>query len=447
MEGPMTDTLAIRGGKPVREKPFPSWPCFGDREEKRLLDALRSGVWGKMQGTEVKQFERTFAAYHEAKHALGVVNGTVALRIALIAAGIEAGDEVIVPPYTFMATASAVVEANATPVFADIDLETSNIDPACIEAAVTPRTKALIVVHLGGLPCDMDAIMDLAARHNLVVIEDACHAHGAEYQGRRVGAIGHLGCFSFQSSKNVTSGEGGIIVTNDDRLAEACWSLHNCGRVPEGKWYEHHILGGNYRMGELQGALLNAQWERFEEQAGRRERNGRHLAEHLGAIPGIHPQKRTADCTRHGYHLFAFRMDPAVLGTSREVFLEALQAEGIPAAAGYPIPLYREPLFTNRAFGPYTGCLSERPDLDFSRVHCPQCETLSTVQGVWVHQPNLLAEQEDMDDIVAALRKIYECRDQLAGPLAEKSSGGDGRIGRGPVHTQRRASAVSREKT
>lgn len=439
IEGSMANTLAIRGGAPVRTKLFPTWPCFGDREEQRLLDSLRSGVWGKMQGTEVKQFEQTFAAYHEARHGLGVVNGTVALRIALLAAGVEAGDEVIVPPYTFMATASAVVEANATPVFADIELETSNLDPASIEAAITPRTKALIVVHLGGLPCDMDAIMDLASRHDLMVIEDACHAHGAEYKGRHVGAIGHLGCFSFQSSKNVTAGEGGIIVTNDDRLAERCWSLHNCGRVPGGKWYEHHVLGGNYRMGELQGALLNAQWERFEEQAATRERNGRYLAEQLDTIPGIFPQKRTADCTRHGYHLFAFRMDPAVFGASRETFLEALKAEGIPLSAGYPIPLYREPLFTNRAFGPYSGCLAARPDLDFTRVECPRCETLSTRQGVWLPQSCLLADLEDMDDVVTALRKIHDNRGQLANPLARKKPGGDGHLGRGPVHARRRA--------
>ncbi|MCX7426044.1 MAG: DegT/DnrJ/EryC1/StrS family aminotransferase [Planctomycetia bacterium] len=410
----MANQLAIHGGTPVRTAAFPSWPIFGQREEECLLAALRSGAWGKVQGREVQQFERRFADYHEARHGLGVVNGTVALRIALMASGIGAGDEVIVPPYTFVATASAVLEANATPVFADLDLTTSNIGPAAIEAVITPRTKAIIPVHLGGLPCDMDGIMALAARHNLTVIEDACHAHGAEYKGRRVGAIGHLGCFSFQSSKNLNCGEGGIIVTNDDELATRCWSIHNCGRVTGGKWYEHHRLGGNYRLGEFQGAVLNAQWERFEEQAETRERNGKYLDEQLSGIPGVYPQVRTADCTRHGYHLFSLRVDPGVLGFSREKFIEALAAEGIPALAGYPIPLYREPVFLNRAFGPYTGCLAARPDLDYSRTQCPQCEILSTQQGVWLEQRLLLAGREDMDDIVRAIRKVCQCRELAA---------------------------------
>ena len=204
----MADKLAIRGGSPVRTEPFTAWPMFGEDEERRLLAALRSGNWGKQQGEEVTRFERQFAEYHQAKHGVAVVNGTAAIRIALVAAGIEAGDEVIVPPYTFLATASAVVEANATPVFVDIELSTSNIDPQAIRAAITPRTKAIIPVHLGGLPANMDAIMQIAREHDLIVIEDACHAHGASYKGGRVGAIGQMGVFSFQSSKNLNCGEG-----------------------------------------------------------------------------------------------------------------------------------------------------------------------------------------------------------------------------------------------
>ena len=229
----MAQTLAIHGGAPVRTKPFPTWPVFGDQEERQLIGALRSGRWGKMDGAEVTRFEQRFAAYHHAKHGIAVVNGTVALRLALMAADVQAGDHVIVPPYTFVATASAVVEANATPVFADVQLETFNLDPGALEAAITPRTTAVIPVHFGGLPVDMGRIMALAQRHGLTVIEDACHAHGAEYQGRRVGSLGHMGVFSFQSTKNLTSGEGGILLTNDDELAQRCWSMHNCGRRPE----------------------------------------------------------------------------------------------------------------------------------------------------------------------------------------------------------------------
>ena len=409
----MAETLAIHGGPPVRTEPFPSWPIFGEEEEQRLVATLRSGNWGKIQGDQVHEFEHRFAEYHQAKHGLGVVNGTVGLRIALIAAGIEAGDEVIVPPFTFVATASAVIEANATPVFVDVELETSNIDPRAIEAAITPRTRAIIPVHLGGLPCDMDAIMDIARRHDLTVIEDACHAHGASYKGRRVGSLGHMAVFSFQSSKNLNSGEGGIILTNNDDLAGRCWSIHNCGRMPGRAWYEHFTIGGNYRLGEFQGAVLGAQWDRFEEQAETRELNGKHLDERLSPLAGILPQVRTADCTRHGYHLFSFRVDPEVLGISREVFLEALKAEGIEGMAGYPLPLYREPVFENHAFGPYTGCRAANPQLDYRQTTCPNCELLSSTQGVWLEQRYMLATPQDMDDVVRAVEKIHENRDRL----------------------------------
>jgi dTDP-4-amino-4,6-dideoxygalactose transaminase len=409
----MVDTLAIHGGLPVRTKPFPAWPIFGTEEEQALLRTLHSGKWGRLDGEEVNRFERSFADYHEAKHGIAVVNGTVSLRVALLAAGIEAGDEVIVPPYTFLATASAVVESNATPIFADIELDTFNLDPRAIEAAITPRTKAVIPVHVGGLPVKMDAILDIARRHRLTVIEDAAHAHGAAYKGRRVGAIGQMGSFSFQSTKNLASGEGGIILTNDDDLAERCRSIHNCGRMPGGAWYEHYVMGGNYRLGEFQGAILNAQMARFHAQAETRERNGKHLAERLAQLPGVVPQTRGPDCARHGYHLFLFRLEPDVLGVPRDAFLEALVAEGIPACAGYVVPLFRQPLYVNKAFGPYRGCDLARPALDYRNVRCPNCETICSSQGAWLEQRLLLGTQEDMNDIAAAFAKVYENRGRL----------------------------------
>lgn len=410
----MSEKLAILGGKPVRTKPFPAWPIFGEEDERRLLKALRSGRWGKLDGGEVAEFERRFAAYQGARHGIGVTNGTVSLRIALLAAGLEAGDEVIVPPYTFIATASAVLEANGTPVFADIDPETFDIDPAAAEAAITPRTRAIIPVHMGGLPADMDAIGEIARKRGLAVIEDAAHAHGAGYKGRRAGSIGCMGSFSFQSTKNLTCGEGGIIITSDDALADRCQSIHNCGRLEGGVWYEHHLVSGNYRMGELQGALLNSQMERLEEQAETRERNGRYLAEELAKIPGILPQKRTADCTRHGYHLFLFRIDREAFGVGREALIEALGAEGVPASGGYPIPLYRQPLFLSRAFGPYAGLPPGRTAPDYSRVSCPSCERICAAEGAWLEQRLLLGSREDMDDIARAFRKIREGREELS---------------------------------
>ena len=409
----MSETLAMHGGTPVRTEPFPVWPVFGEPEERRLLEVLHGGKWGKIGADQVVAFERAFAAYHQTRHGVAVVNGTTGLRLALLAMGIEAGAEVIVPPFTFLATASAVVEANATPVFADIELETFNIAPAAIEAAITPRTRAVIPVHLGGLPANMDAIMEIARRHDLVVIEDCAHAHGAEYRGRRVGSIGHMSMFSFQSSKNLNCGEGGIVLTSDDELAARLWSIHNCGRQPGRAWYEHFILGGNHRLGEFQGAILNAQWERFEEQAATREANGRYLDRCLAAIPGIHPQARDADCTRHAYHLYSMRLDPAQLGVTRERFLEALRAEGIPAAPAYPVPLYRQPLFEHARFGPYTACRAARPELDYSRVSCPNCETVSFAQGIWLEHRLLLGSRGDTDDIARAVRKVYDQRERL----------------------------------
>ena len=409
----MTKKLAIRGGAPLRTEPFPSWPVFGQEEEDALIRALRSGKWGRLDGDEVETFERRFAEYQQAKHGIAVFNGSVALRVALLAAGIEAGDEVIVPPYTFLATATAVVEANATPVFADIELETLNIDPEKIAAAITPRTRAIIPVHLAGMPVNLDAIMKIADQHGLIVIEDSAHAHGAQYKDTRVGAIGHLGTFSFQSSKNLNCGEGGIILTNDDQLAERCRSIHNCGRIEGGPWYEHHVISGNYRLGEFQGALLNAQFDRLDEQVNTREENGKYLAARLEKIPGVFTQARGADCRRHGYHLFTFRTDPAVLGVSRSAMVEALSAEGIPACAGYMLPLHRQPLFENLAFGPYTGYRSVRPELDYRKTAYPNSETICDVQGGWLEQNLLLGTRNDMDDIAEAFEKVYEHRDEL----------------------------------
>jgi dTDP-4-amino-4,6-dideoxygalactose transaminase len=402
--------LALLGGKPVRTQPFPAWPVFAKAEEERLLATLRSGMWGKLDGLEVGEFENRFAAMHGCKHGIGVVNGTVSLRIALMAAGIRAEDEVIVPPYTFFSTASAVIEANAIPVFADIDLDTFNIDPSAIQAAITPRTRAIIPVHFAGQAADMDAIMAIAREHRLTVIEDAAHAHGASYKNRPAGAIGHMGSFSFQSSKNLTCGEGGIITTNDDELAEACRSIHNCGRVTGGIWYEHHVISGNYRLGEFQGAILNCQIERLGEQTKTRDDNGQYLASLLSDLPGLHMQRRPAECKRHSYHLFMLRLDPAVFGAPRDLVLRALEAEGIPCSAGYGFSLPDQPLFRNKSFGPYLPNASEK--LDYRKSRCPNSDLICG-QCIWLEQNLFLASRADMDDIAAAFEKIYEHRDAL----------------------------------
>jgi dTDP-4-amino-4,6-dideoxygalactose transaminase len=416
--------LALLGGSPIRTRPFTAWPIFGKAEEKRLLRTLHSGKWGKLHGSEVAEFEKRFASLHGCTHGIGVVNGTVSLRLGLLAAGIRAEDEVIIPPYTFFSTASAVIEANAVPVFADVDLDTFNLDPQAVEAAITPRTRAIIPVHFAGQPADMHAIMAIAKKRKLLVIEDAAHAHGASFKGRPAGSLGHLASFSFQSSKNLTAGEGGLITTNDEALAGSCRSLHNCGRIPTGMWYEHHVISGNYRLGEFQAAVLNGQLERLESQTRTRDRNGQYLAARLARLPGIHPQKRPAACTRHSYHLFMLRLDSSVFGAPRAAVIQALQAEGIPCSAGYGFSLHHQPMFRSKAFGPYLAKASAK--LDYGNVHCPNSDLICREQSLWIEQSVLLGPRADMDDIARAFEKVYENRAVLSGRLAGSQPTGPG---------------------
>jgi dTDP-4-amino-4,6-dideoxygalactose transaminase len=405
--------LAINGGNPVRTKPFPKWPQITAREKKELLQVLESGKWGRMAGSKVKQFEQQFAAYQDAKYGIAVTNGTVGLRLALQAAGIEAGDEVIVPPYTFLATATAVLEVNAVPIFVDIDPDTYNLDPKLIEPAITKKTKAIIPVHFAGLAAEMDAINRIARKHKLVVIEDACHAHGAEWKGTKLGALGDIGVFSFQSSKNLTAGEGGMVLTNNQRYAEVVESFHNCGREIGKAWYGHERLGGNHRMTEWQGAILLAQMARLEEQTKRRNANGLYLNAQLSKILGIVPLKRGFGETRHSYHLYIFRYKKEKFNhIPKQRFVEALQKEGILCSAGYPIPLYKQPLFAERNFGPYAPAAKK---IKFGSLSCPNCETACYDEAVWLPQSVMLGSKKDMDDIVRAIRKIQDNKAELSG--------------------------------
>jgi dTDP-4-amino-4,6-dideoxygalactose transaminase len=305
-----------------------------------------------------------------------------------------------------------VVEANMVPVFADVDLRTFNLDPQAIEAAITPRTRAVIPVHFAGQVADMDAIMTIAKRHHLLVIEDAAHAHGASYKNRPAGSLGDLASFSFQSSKNLTCGEGGVITTNDPTLAASCRSLHNCGRIPSGVWYEHHVISGNYRLGELQGALLNAQLDRLEAQTRCRDNNGRYLVGRLAKLPGLHPQQRPDFCTRHSYHLFMLRIDGQEFSAPRAAVIEALRAEGVPCSPGYGFSLSEQPMFRDRAFGPYLAGIRDR--LDYQQVHYPNSDLLCREQALWLEQAMFLGPREDMDDIGRAFEKVYDQRAALA---------------------------------
>lgn len=414
------DGLAIRGGAPVRETPFPAWPQHGEEERANLMQVLECGPWSEPGGGPfVEAFERGFADLHRAAHGIAVMNGSVSLTLTLRAMGVGSGDEVIVPAYTFLATATSVLEVNALPVFADIDPDTLCLDPDAVEAAITPRTKAIIPVHLGGHPADMDRLCAIAGRHGLRIIEDAAHAHGAVWNGRPVGGWGDAGSFSMQASKNLTGGEGGIVTTNDPELAELVTSFRNCGRRQGGVWYEHVRLGGNYRMTEFQAAVLAAQLSRFDGHRARRDANGRILNAGLAGIAGIRPQGRDPRTDLHGYHLFCFRYDAAAFaGLTREAFLAALRAEGIPCGPGYPLPLNRQPLFAGFAFDRRaTGYDPAYAPTRFASLHLPVTEAVCA-EGAFIPQQVLLGSADDMADVVAAVAKIAGAVDRQGASAA-----------------------------
>lgn len=408
--------LAVNGGSRIREHPFPSWPRWDERERHNLLEVLETGKW--WYGDKVKLFEEQFAAYQDAKFGVTFTSGTTALHGSLVAAGVTRGDEVILPPFTFVATAAAVMLANGTPVFVDIDADTFNIDANKIESAITPRTKAIIPVHFAGLPADMDRIGEIAARHRLRVVEDAAHAWGSEWRGTKVGALGDFGCFSFQASKNITAGEGGIALTNDEELADRCRSFSNCGRGKGRPWYEHHILGSNYRLTEFQAAILLAQLERLDEQVSLRLHNARLLDSLLSGMPGIRVLRNDPRSDRRSYHLYCLRyIKEECLGLPRAVFLDAVQAEGIPLFPGYPHPLYRNPMFRRRCGGRDDDTLSfqhSECDVDDESTTCPVCETVCE-EAVWCSQSVLLGSEEDMRDVARGIGKVVSNAEELVG--------------------------------
>lgn len=410
----MAGKLAISGGQSLRGgRAFPVWPRFGQAESAALQRVLESGVWG-INSKEIDRFEHDFAAYQGCRYGVSMCNGSVTLRSAILACGVESGDEIIVPPYTFLATVTSVIEANCVPVFVDIDPATYCMNPALIEAKITPRTRAIIPVHIAGNAAEMDAIMAIARKHQLTVIEDAAHAVGAEYKGRRIGSLGDLGSFSFQSSKNLCAGEGGAIVSNDESLADRCWSIHNCGRDRAGAWYEHNHLGGNYRLGAFQAGVLNAQLTKVDAELEIRNRNAVRLIGKLQSIPGVRPLQPSAATTRHAWHLFVIRYSSeAYDGLDRARWLKALMAEGVPICAGYDTPQYRHAFMRQKSFVSFDGWRKSNPKLDYRGVECPVCERASTREGSWITQNVLLGDDRDIDDIADAFAKVYEHRGEL----------------------------------
>lgn len=360
------------------------WPQYGKEEADALLEVLNSGKWGSTSGDVVATFEREFAAYQQAGHAVCLANGTLAIAVALKAAGVGIGDEVIVPPYTFIATASAALFVGAVPVFADVDPDTHLLDPVATEAAITERTKAVVVVHLAGRPADMDAFTALGAKHGLTIVEDAAQAHGAAYKGRAVGAIGDLGTFSFQSSKNITAGEGGVVLTDSAELAGALYSLVNVGRVPGGGWYQHETVGYNLRLTEFQAAILRVQLRRHPQLQEVRERNARLLTDLLEKAPGIQLAPDDPAITAHGRHLFMLRVPGR-----RDAVLEALRAAGVDRASSGYVPLHR-----NAAVLRESQAITNRLGQPYPEHPCPNADLVST-DTIWLPQPYLLGTDDE----------------------------------------------------
>ncbi len=380
----------MHGGSPVRTRPYPDWPFAGSREEELLRQVLSSTQWGG-NSPLVGEFERIFAGMHDCAHGVAAANGSVALEMALFAAGIRAEDEVIVPAHSFVATAMAVSRLGAVPVFVDIEYESFNLDPRQIEPAISPRTKAVIPVHFGGAMADMDQIESLASQHKLTVIEDAAHAHGAEWNGRRAGSFGSAAVFSFQNSKVMTAGEGGIVVTNEQEFAARARSFANCGRREGHGWFEHFELASNYRLSGLQAAVLLAQLERLVDQILLRRHNADAFRKAL-KTPGITFQQAPKKADVHSLYLLVGRIDETVFGASRDEFVQAMRAEGIPCSPFYPHPLYRNPVYENRPF---------------RALDCPVAE-VACRDSFWLHLRTLMGSEEDTLDIARAVEKIHE---------------------------------------
>jgi dTDP-4-amino-4,6-dideoxygalactose transaminase len=335
------------------QKPsFQKWPVWDSEEVSAVKGVIESGSWWcgapeDRAGEQVWSFQREFASLQESKHCIAVANGTVALEAVLLALDIGLGDEVILSDFTFFASASAVAAVNAVPIFCDIDPDTLLLDVKKTASLITPRTRAIIAVHLGGNPTDMDAVCELASEHDLKVIEDCAHAQGSRYRGTRVGNLGDAGTFSFQASKTLTAGEGGAIVCNDGKLADNIYSVTDCGRRRGGYFYSHYRYGGNYRMPELSAALLRVQLKRFPSQHRLRNASARYLSERLNAIPGISVMKPTPGADEIGYYVYPFLFDPEFFnGMDKKQFVKKLHAGGIETDDPYP-PLHSLHCFRN----------------------------------------------------------------------------------------------------
>ena len=410
--------LAILGGPKTRTEPYPAWPVWDQRDIDAVTEVIKSGRWGgyPYPGPKTAELAKKFAELQGGGYAVPMANGTVTMEVALRAAGIGWGDEVIVPAYTFQATASAPMAAGAIPVIVDVDPNNYCLDPIAVEKAITPKTKAIIPVHLGSNMADMDALMALAEKYNLIVIEDCAHAHGAKWNGQGAGTIGHFGSFSLQSSKTLTSGEGGILLCKTPELAAKAASIIDCGR-PHAlgggaeDYTQDYQVGGNFRLSEIAAALALVGIERFPAQAKQREEMAAYMDESLSEIKGIRLLKRDPRHTTRSFYRYIFAIDPNEFGMEHDVLCGAMDAEGIECWTGY------EAMNNYDLFQPQKSKLAVPnafPEyFDFKNMKLPAAERACEHEAVWLDEAIFREGPKGVDDAVAALKKIQKNAEAL----------------------------------
>lgn len=431
--------LALLGGQPVRTKPFPAYNCIGPEEKRAVMDVLDSGVLSRFLGAwdpdfyggpRVLAFEQAWSEFVGMKHAVSVNSATSGLFCAVGAAGIEPGDEVIVSPYTMCASATCALIYNGIPVFADIEPRTFGLDPQSIRERITPRTRAIVVVHIFGHPADMDPIMEIAAEHNLTVIEDCAQSPAAKYKGRLVGTIGHMGVFSLNYHKHIHTGEGGVITTNDDDLAERLQLIRNHGEAvvgPKGVKNISNLIGFNFRMTEIEAAIGIEQLKKLPNLLASRIDNANYLAEQIGKLPGLEPAEVRPECT-HVYYVQPCKFDEQEIGVTRDRFIEAVRAELPPTklreaegpllSSGYVSPVYLQPLYQEQICYGTKGFPFKGPHydgkVDYRLGLCPTTERMH-FRELFIHEfMRPPSTQADHDDVIRAFGKVYENRNELA---------------------------------
>ncbi len=417
--------LALAGGSKAGDGIREQWP-FTDREDvENITRVIEDGLggWCRLydpyggERSHCNRFEQTWAEYHDAEYALGIANGTVAIDTGLRALGLSRGAEVICPSITFIASASGILMAGGIPVFADVDPETCQISAEDIERKITPRTQGILVVHYGGYPVDLTEVKRIADKHGLFVFEDCAHAQGTEWEGRKVGAIGDIGSFSFQGSKSLTSGEGGAIITDSRDLIEKCFAYHHIGRVLGSDKYDHTTVGPNYRLSELQAAVLYTQLKKHPSQTETRMKAAAHISEACRGIPGLTPLKEDRRITQRGYYFYVLRFDEQEWGVSRKTFIEACNAEGIQVGTGYGVPVYKISVFANTKFDAtgypvIPGQKSYGRITDYRETGCPNADRIMEKEHVTI-SCQLLNFEENGRIFGRVLKKVWENRGEL----------------------------------